>query len=272
MIRVFPKSKSLARVGAITAVSASALYAFFLYARGRAETMIVSAAVLLVFLLLAFRIAALFVAESENLKRLSVLYNDMDPQVFIADYEPLLGAEGLSRLDRLTVTSHLANAYAFSGDFKKAVAFLKECPIPDRGRRRFNAAALVAGNLCSCFLLARDANGAERALAELDGIIAEAIKNRTPVNARFLRNRRVQAANLKLLKGKKIDAAALRTELQGSSNRLYRARLRLLIAEACLAEKDAEAALEQLDLIDGAGGNTILAQRAREIRASIAQQ
>ncbi len=272
MIRAFGKSNALARYGTIGAVSASALYAFFLHAGGRPEAHFAAPAALLALSLLAVWISALLLAGAENLRRLSVLYNDMDPRAFLAAYEPLLAVKGLSWLDRRTVTNHLANAYAFSGDFDAAVLLLEKCETPSRGRRRFNAAALKAGNLCSIALLARDPDGAERALRELDGIIAEARAGRAPLSDSFLRNRRVQEAALSLLRGKAVPSSLLRQELAESANLLARTRLRLLLAETLAAEGDEEGAREQLDLVEEAGGATILTRRARELRSSLRRE
>ena len=266
MIELFDTSMKIKKLGTAVSFAASILYAFILFTGKGWSPALFPALGIFVFGMFFFRLAALLVAEAQNKNHLSILYNDMDCRSFIASYEPILKRKELTGLQRLIVLNHLANAHAYAGDFDTATEILEKYEIPRTGRSVFNAMALVAGNLCSCFLLEGDTIKAEKKLNELEIIIKEAANTRSPLSGSFKRNSIIQKINLAILQGKKAEPDLLRRELEESSNRLNRLRIRLLLAQALRLDGQEDAVEEQLQKILGSGGDTVIQKQAHSMR------
>ena len=245
MINLFQKSRRIKVYGCILIGIIGIIYAFSIMLQTGFSARLISPLVLLVLGISICYFIAFFAAVVLHQKILQILYNDVDPTKFIAAYEPLLTQKHISATHLLTLKAHLANAYANSGEIERAVLLIREAKLP-AGRFLANAKALIAGNLCSYYLLEENTTMAQSALNELSSVIEAAKSSGHSLSSSYIHNAALQHIHLDFLLGRPVDEALLYKELENSSNMLHKANIFYLLGRISLAKGFHESADYQL--------------------------
>ena len=209
-------------------------------------------------------IAVVIISQYSNANKahellLARLYNNMDAEGFIRDYQQMLDYDVKHPNLHMMIRLHLSNAYCALGRFDDAIDLLAAIPFPPQKKEEADLIAryTVASNLCYCALLKKDIPAAERYMDDTEGYKKRlnAIQQTKPEMQRMVFNNILNEQCLRLLKTGKCDAALLRDKVQPqNAQTLHRVTTGLWIARALLAEnnrREAEALLEKIAKVAG---------------------
>ena len=205
---------------------------------------------------------------------LAKLYNNMDAEGFIRDYEPMLKIDVKHPNLYMMIRLHLSNAYCALGRFDEAIALLSSITFAPQKKEEADLIAryTVASNLCYCALLKKDVPAAER---YMDDTLSykkrlDAIQQAKPEMQRMIFNNILNEQCLRLLKTGKCDAVVLRDEVQVKNTQmLHRVTTGLWIARALLADgnrRDAQALLERIAKV---AGHLFVGQEAKALPSGL---
>lgn len=225
-------------------------------------------------------VGGLFIAAAQYInavnthnRQLNRLYNQLDAEGFLKEYEPHLQQNPSNPQLYTMVRLHLTNAYAAQGRFDEAMKLLTSTPIcackkPEQTlMNRF----AVTSNLCYCAEQMGDLDTAKKYLDELHGYkneLEEIQKTKKP-KQRMAFSCELNDQCMKLLSTGKCDVQALKTQVQSNNTQqLHRITTSLWIARAYLAEqnrREAENILQQIvklapDLYPGKEAARMLAE------------
>ena len=195
-------------------------------------------------LVLMLIVGGLFIAAAQYInavnthnRQLNRLYNQLDAEGFLKEYEPHLQQNPSNPQLYTMVRLHLTNAYAAQGRFDEAMKLLTSTPIRacKKPEQTLMNRFAVTSNLCYCAEQMGDLDTAKKYLDELHGY-----KNELELNDQCM----------KLLSTGKCDVQALKTQVQSNNTQqLHRITTSLWIARAYLAEqnrREAETLLEKI--------------------------
>ena len=203
---------------------------------------------------------------------LSILYNELDVERFLAKYEPLLKVPVKNNQLYLMIRLHLSNAYVAQGRFDDAIALLEATEVKkDKEEKMLLTRFALTSNLCYCAEQKNDLPAAEKYLAELLDFKTQLEKLQTtkPEKQRMAFSTGLNEQCMKLLKTGKADIEFLKTQVQANnSQQLHRITTSLWIARAYLAEnnrREAEKLLARIvelapDLYPGKAAKELLDQ------------
>lgn len=185
---------------------------------------------------------------------LAILYNNMDAEGFIREYEKMLSYDVKHPNLYMMIRLHLSNAYCALGRFDEAIALLSSIEFKPQKKEEADLIAryTVASNLCYCALLRKDVDAAETYMKDTEGYKKrlDAIQQAKPEMQRMVFNNTLNEQCLRLLKTGKCDAVQLRDKVQVQNTQtLHRMTTGLWIARALLADnnrREAEAILEKI--------------------------
>ena len=209
-------------------------------------------------------------AASAHTQQLNRLYNQLDAEGFLRDYEPHLSANVKNQNLYLMIRLHVSNAYAAQGRFDDAIKLLSAIQIKDgKPEKTLIARFAVVSNLCYCAEQKRDVETAKAYLDELRTLKKqlEEIQEKKPVKKRMAFNTELNEQCMKFLQTGKADINTLKTQVQqNNTQQLHRVTTSLWIARAMLAEqnrREAENILKQIvklapDLYPGKAAAEIL--------------
>ena len=205
---------------------------------------------------------------------LAILYNNMDANGFLREYEKMLTYDVKHPNLHMMIRLHVSNAYCALGRFDEAIDLLTAIPFPPQKKEEADLIAryTVASNLCYCALLKKDAAAAERYMVETEGYKKrlEAIQQTKPQMQRMVFNNTLNEQCLRLLKTGKCDAVILRDKVQPQNTQmLHRVTTGLWIARALLAENNRREAEELLERIEKVAGHLFIGQEARALLSGL---
>lgn len=263
LISVFSSSRKAWRQGIFAAVAVGILCCAFLIWKHGLSPMALLGLVPAAALLGIARLRAMMTAQEEHLRLLAILYNDLEPQRFIEQYEPICSKKMSEECQRATA-AHLANGYAYGGDSPKALELISSLPMP-QGKKELGTRLLIAGNRCTYHLLAQDAAAAREEHAEMVRLLEQAKAEKCKISPNYERTRRMNEVQLNLLENKPVDVSILREELAARSNQLHKALCRYLLAWSYAQAGKRTEARGVLKEVLSLKGSVILLQRAREL-------
>jgi len=205
-------------------------------------------------------IAIAFVILAQNLIAVNVhnqllarLYNQLDVEGFLRDYEPLLKVGVKNPNIGLTLRLHVSNAYCAQGRFDDAIELLSAYPLPSTGKKENDLLAqfAIASNLCYCAEQKDDLDNAQKYMEKLLELRRqlEALQAAKPEKKRMAFSTELNEQGLKLLKTGKADIEALKNLVQNNTQQLHRITISLWVARADLAvnnRREAETLLNQI--------------------------
>ena len=220
--------------------------------------------ILAVFALLAVLFSAGKQAQQENDRRIRMLYNELNCEGFIREYEPLLQKADQTPSLSLMVRMHLSNAYMAMGRFEDAMKILREAPVTGKKEEaRLLSRFAAASNISLCYEQQGKVQEAEKAMKELLDLKGqlERIQETKPMQQRMVYNTTLNEECLKLLKEGKCDVEKIK-ELRSGAQMLQRLTLSLWIANAYIADGRIREAREMLENVQKVGGHLYLGKEA----------
>lgn len=204
---------------------------------------------------------------------LDILYNQLNPEGFLARYEPLLQVPVKNANLSLMVHLHVSNAYCAQGRFEEAKALLSSFPITP-GKKPENELLTrfsIVSNLCYCAEQQNDIDAASRHLKDLLAIREklEALQKDKPEKKRLAFSTELNEQCMKLLTTGKADIEALKTLTQNNSQLLHKVTISLWVSRAYLAENNRREAEKLLERIVNVASNLYPGKAAAELLASL---
>lgn len=212
-------------------------------------------------LILMLIIGGLFIAAAQYInaanahsRQLNRLYNQLDADGFLKEYEPHLKQNPKNPNLYMMIRLHLSNAYTAQGRFEDAMKLLTSMPVKEgkKPEQTLMNRFAVNSNLCYCAEQMGDLDAAKKYLDELHACKKEleAIQLTKKPKQRMAFSCELNDQCMKLLSTGKCDVQALKTQVQqNNTQQLHRITTSLWIARAYLAEqnrREAENILQQI--------------------------
>lgn len=192
------------------------------------------------------------VAANMHRQLVNRLYNEMNVEGFLRDYEPMAKVELKNQHLILMVRLHLSNAYCALGRFDDAIAILDNLNVTQgKPEDQLLSRYAIVSNLCFCCQQKGDIEPARKHLDELISIRKqlEAMQQSKPEKKRMAFSTTLNEQCMQLLTSGSADIPLLKGIVQNSSQQLQRVTTSLWIARAMLAQnnrREAENILEQI--------------------------
>ncbi|MBR6569652.1 MAG: hypothetical protein IKK75_04285 [Clostridia bacterium] len=200
---------------------------------------------------------------------LNVLYNEMDVDRFLRQYEPLVNVPVKNNQLYLMVRLHLSNAYCAQGRFEDAISLLRATEVKqDKPEKMELTRFAIASNLCYCAEQMHDLDAAQK---HLDDLLVhksklEELQRSKPEKKRMTISTALNEQCMKFLKTGKADIEFLKSQVQANNNQqLHRITTSLWIARAYLAENNRREAEKLLKRIVELAPSLYPGKAAREL-------
>ena len=231
-------------------------------------------------LVLMLIVGVLFIAAAQYInaanahnRQLNRLYNQLDVEGFLKEYEPHLRQNPKNPQLYIMIRMHLSNAYAAQGRFDEAMKLLTSTPIKEckKHEQTLMNHFAVTSNLCYCAEQMGDIDAAKKYLDQLHTYKKELeeIQQTKKPKQRMAFSCALNDQCMNFLSTGKCDIQALKTQVQqNNTQQLHRITTSLWIARAYLAEqnrREAENILQQIvklapDLYPGQEAARMLAE------------
>ncbi len=212
-------------------------------------------------------------AANAHNRQLNRLYNQLDVEGFIKEYEPHLSVKLRSQNLYLMVRLHLSNAYCAQGRFQDAINLLSSVQIKEgKPEATLLARFSIASNLCYC---AEQMNDLSSAQAHLNDLLRykkelEDIQKTKKPKQRMVFSTELNEQCMKFLTTGKADIETLKTQVQqNNTQQLHRITTSLWIARAQLAENNRREAQALLEKIVNLAPNLYPGKAAAELLANL---
>ena len=191
-------------------------------------------------------------AKAHNLQ-LNRLYNQLDVEGFLKEYEVHLSQKPRNANLYTMVRMHISNAYAAQGRFEDAMKLLSSIEVKE-GKKPEEALLsryAIVSNLCYCAEQTGDIPTAKTYLDQLHQLKKqlEAIQESKPEKQRMAFSCELNDQCMALLTTGKADVEALKAQIKDNTQQLHRVTASVWVARAELAEQnrsEAEALLEKI--------------------------
>ena len=248
MIDLFPKQKR--RMLIVLGIYLGLAALLLIIGSGNA----IVTAVLAVFGLIIVLAAELTGAANAHSQLLNRLYNQLDVEGFLREYEPKLQLKLKNNNMALMVRLHISNAYCAQGRFNDAMALLSSFEIKESKNHEETLLArfAVISNLCYCAEQKSDVETAQKYLSELLDLRRqlEKLQENKPQKNKMAFSTELNEQCMQYLKTGKADVEKLKAiTRQNQSQQLQRITSSLWVARADLAEnnrREAQSILEQI--------------------------
>ena len=248
MIDLFPKQKR--RMLIVLGIYLGLAALLLIIGSGNA----IVTAVLAVFGLIIVLAAELTGAANAHSQLLNRLYNQLDVEGFLREYEPKLQLKLKNNNMALMVRLHISNAYCAQGRFDDAMALLSSFEIKESKNHEETLLArfAVISNLCYCAEQKSDMETAQKYLSELLDLRRqlEKLQENKPQKNKMAFSTELNEQCMQYLKTGKADVEKLKAiTRQNQSQQLQRITSSLWVARADLAEnnrREAQSILEQI--------------------------
>ena len=248
MIHLFPKRKKRMLILCACYLALVGVYLALNRAANPIPVLLI-AAVGLVIVILAQYLTA-FNMHSQLLAR---LYNQLDVEGFLREYEPMLQLPIRNQNIALTVRLHTSNAYCALGRFDEAIALLSSFALqPTRSPENdLLSRFAIVSNLCYCAEQKNDLTAARAYMDELLALKArlEEMQKGKPEKKRMVFNTELNEQCLAFLSGGQADIEVLQKLVKSNTQQLHKITISLWIARAYLARnnrREGEKLLEQI--------------------------
>ncbi len=206
---------------------------------------------------------------------LGKLYNSMDAEGFIRDYEPLLSIDVKHPALSMAIRLHLSDAYCALGRFDDAAALLSSISFPSEKQEEADliARCTVLSSLCACALLKGDVPAAQRSMDDMLSCKQrlDAAGATAPQMQRLSLSILLNQQCLALLTTGRCDASVLRGKVHAKNTQmLHRVTTGLWIARALLADNNPREAKELLEKIAKVAGHLFAGREAKALLLSLA--
>lgn len=245
------------------------IYAWIIYYKKGA----IQATVLTLILFIIFEIFIFFITGLRDQKKLNkllmLLYRDINPLLFINKLEEIIDLKILNNTTTITILSHKANAYAYSGNFKEAYSILDEL---NKLTEKKNEKALILGNRISYQILEENLNNIDEEMKNFEVFAFQDNHKRKSFNKSYKRNYIQQKIHLKTIRKEKLSATEINElyeSIQNGGNELNIESLRYYAALFLISDKDKSGAIEQLEKIVLNNDNTIIRKKAKVLYKEI---
>ena len=248
MINLFPKQKK--RMLIILAVYVALVAVLLAFGSGNP----VVTGVLALIGLIVVSLAELTGAANAHSQLLNRLYNQLDVEGFLREYEPKLQLRLKDTNMALMVRLHISNAYCAQGRFDDAIALLSSFEVKEgkNPEETLLARFAVTSNLCYCAEQKSDMAASQRFLDELLALRSqlESLQQSKPEKKRIAFSTELNEQCMQYLKTGRADVEKLKAMTrQNQTQKLQRITSSLWVARAELAEnnrREAESLLEQI--------------------------
>ena len=248
MIHLFPRQKTrmLIVLGVYLALAA------FLLIIGSGNP--IATCLLAVFGFILVVGAEVSAATNQHSQLLNQLYNQLDVDGFLREYEPKLQLKLKNNNMALMVRLHISNAYCAQGRFDDAMALLSSFEIKEGKNHEETLLArfAVISNLCYCAEQKSDVKTAKRYLDELLDLRSqlEKLQENKPQKNKMVFSTELNEQCMQYLTTGKADVEKLKAlTRQNQSQQLQRVTSSLWVARADLAvnnRREAQSILEQI--------------------------
>ena len=248
MIHLFPKRKN--RMYLICACYIALVGVYFALNRG------VNPIPVLIIALVGLGIVVLsqyLTAFNMHSQLLSRLYDHLNVEGFLRDYEPMLKLPVKSQNIALSVRLHLSNAYCAQGRFDEAMELLSSFSLqPGKNKEEdLLSRFAIVSNLCYCAEQKNDLDTARTYIKELLALKKqlEAMQESKPMKKRMVFNTELNEQCLKYLTDGNVDIEALKNLVKNNTQQLHKITISLWVARAELSannRREAEKILEQI--------------------------
>lgn len=184
---------------------------------------------------------------------LSRLYDQLNVDGFLRDYEPMLKIPVKNPNIALSVRLHTSNAYCAQGRFDDAIALLTAFTLQPGKNEEENLLSrfAVVSNLCYCAEQKNDLDMAKKYMSELLDLKKklEALQPGKPEKKRMVFSTELNEQCLKFMETGKADIEVLRSLVKSNQQQLHKIILSLWVARAELAannRREGEKILEQI--------------------------
>ena len=248
MIHLFPKRKK--RMYLICAIYV-ALVGVYVALNGAAN--ILPALIIALIGLIIVIFSQCLTAFNMHGQLLSRLYDQLNVEGFLRDYEPMLKIPVKNQNIALSVRLHTSNAYCAQGRFDDAIAVLSSANVqPGKNEEETLLTRFaIISNLCSCAEQKNDIETAKKYMNELLALKKklEALQESKPMKKRMVFSTELNEQCYKYLTTGKADIEALKNLVKNNSQQLHKITISLWIARAELSannRREAEKLLEQI--------------------------
>ncbi|MED9822422.1 MAG: hypothetical protein U0J65_10435 [Christensenellales bacterium] len=248
MIHLFPKRQKRMLILCACYIALVGVYLALNRAANPLPALLLAAAGLVIVVLSQY-----LTAMNMHSQLLARLYNQLDAEGFLREYEPKLQLPLKNANIALSVRLHTSNAYCALGRFDEAMELLSSFPLKQTGREENDLLSrfAIVSNLCYC---AEQKNDLEAAQRYMDDLLAlkgklEALQTSKPEKKRMVFNTELNEQCLSLLTTGKADIEALKKLVQTNTQQLHKITISLWVARAYLADnqrREAEKLLEQI--------------------------
>jgi len=184
---------------------------------------------------------------------LSWLYDHLNVDRFLREYEPKLQLPIKNQNIALSVRLHASNAYCAQGRFDEAIALLSSFSVQSGKNKEEELLSrfAIVSNLCYC---AEQKNDIETAKKYLDELLAlkkqlESMQESKPMKKRMVFNTELNEQCFQLLTTGKADIEVLKNLVKNNTQQLHKITISLWVARAELAvnnRREAEKILQQI--------------------------
>jgi len=248
MIHLFPKRKN--RMYLICACYIALVGVYFALNRGVNPIPVLLIALVGLGIVIFSQYLTAFNMHSQLLSR---LYDHLNVEGFLRDYEPMLKLPVKNQNIALSVRLHTSNAYCAQGRFDEAIKLLSSFSIqPGKNQEEdLLSRFAIVSNLCYC---AEQKNDLESAKTYMDELLSlkkqlEALQESKPMKKRMVFNTELNEQCLNLLTTGKADIEVLKNLVKNNAQQLHKITISLWVARAELAvnnRREAEKLLEQI--------------------------
>ena len=202
---------------------------------------------------------------------LARLYNQLDAEGFLRDYESNLQLPIKNQNIALSVRLHTSNAYCAQGRFDEAIALLSAFTVKPTKNAEDDLLSrfAIVSNLCYCAEQKNDLPAARQYMDELLALKAklEAMQASKPEKKRMVFSTELNEQCLSFLSTGKADVGVLQRLVQSNTQQLHKITISLWIARVYLSEnnrREGEKLLAQIvklapDLYPGKAAAQLLA-------------
>lgn len=237
MIHLFPRLRNKMALSSAIVIGMVALLMLMNPSLSPLAAMLIAVAGVLIMILTHYLTAA-----NMHNQLLSRLYNQLDVEGFLRDYEPFLDVKLKNPNLYLMIRLHLSNAYCAQGRFDEAMALLSSVDVKNAKKPEDELLSrfAVVSNLCYCAQQKNDVASAKEYLRELLALKAKlvALQEKKPEKKRMVFSTDLNEQCMKFLEGQKPDLELLKKMVQENTQQLHRITTSLWVARIELANQN----------------------------------
>lgn len=216
---------------------------------------ILASTLLVIIGLLTAQLLGNLVANHMTTRALGLLHMELDPKAFLDAFSQVPGRLKPNSRGRAIASSYLADGYAASGEFQKAVDTL--CPNYTSPKGEDPALkGLYYNNLSAYYLGMENTDLAQEAMDALESLIDGTRLTKPELSKNLSQNLRLYKAKKKSLLGQSVDEQWLEDSLTRAQYKLRRLEILQVLAQDAANREDWAAARKHWAAMQREGGKT----------------